>query len=113
MIGIEDLRIGDDAYVISEKKTGVIVEIKKKKNSSTYLITVEYDNGEEFTTSLDNIDEPRYHVTPLGIMWCALCDVFGEEFIGRDDSNKMAEEVLTKFMNGMIEGGMIEKREED
>jgi hypothetical protein len=113
MISIEDLRIGDDAYVISEKKTGVIVEIKKKKNSPTYLITVEYDNGEEFTTSLDNIDEPRYHVTPLGIMWCALCDVLGDDFIGRDDSNKLAEEILNKFMNGMIEGGMIKKEEED
>lgn len=113
MISIENLRIGDDAYVISEKKTGVIVEIKKKKNSPTYLVTVEYDDGTEFTTSLDNIDEPRYHVTPLGIMWCALCDVFGDDFIGRDDSNKLAEEVLTKFMDGMIEGGMMKKEEED
>lgn len=114
MISIEDLRIGEDAYVISQKKTGVITEIKrKKKNPESYLVTVEYDDGTEFTTSLDNIDEPRYRVTPLGIMWCTLCDVLGEDFMVRDDSNKLADQILTKFMEGMMDADLMVKKEEE
>ena len=117
-MNIEDIRIGEDAYVISEKRTGVVTEIKKKKNSDHYIITVEYDDGSETKTTANNIDEPKYRVTPLGIMWCSLCDVLGEDFSIRDNSHKLAAEILEKFINGMTEAELLvevdeKEKEED
>lgn len=109
MMKIEDLRVGDDIYVLSKKKTGIITGLKKKKNTDHYLVTVEFDDGEEITTSLDDADEPRYHVTPLGIMWLALCNVFGDEFLERPDSNEVSEKILNEFMEGMENSGFIRR----
>lgn len=113
MINIEDLKLGNDVYVISQKRIGVVTGLKrKKKNPASYLVTVEYDDGSDFTTSLDNIDEPNYQKTPPEIMWSSLCDVLGEDFITREDNNKLANKVLTRFMEGMTKAGFIIKKEE-
>lgn len=112
MINIKDLRVGDDIHVISKKETGVIIGLKKKKNSENYLVTVEFDDGEEFTTSLDNLDEPRYRVTPLGLMYLALCNNLGDDFINSlPDSNNVVKKIFEDFMEEMTNSGFLKKSE--
>ena len=114
MLELKDLRIGDDIYVISEDKVGIISEIKKKVNSDHYIITIEFPKGETFITTLDNLDDPKYRITPLGIIWSVLCDVLGDEFTNRENSLELAEEVLDKFKAGMMNANLLKiKKEED
>ena len=67
----------------------------------------------EIVTTLDNLDEPNYRITPLGIMWCSLNEAFGDEFLLDDDSVRLAEKVLDSFIKGMQEAGFMRKKEEE
>ncbi len=107
MIEVEDLELKEEVFVKSKEKTGVIIGLRQKEDL-TIEVTVKFDDNSRVITTLDDLEPPRYFVTPLGILWSILYDVIGESVTLRQ-----TQEILDEFMEKMTKSGFLRKEKEE
>lgn len=109
MVVIQDIHIGDEFYDIISEKIGEVIGVARFADDS-YKITLQFDDDTSTVTDLSNLEEPRYTIGPVGIMYNVLREAFPE--VNSLDILDRSPEIFKDFMQKMEEEGYIAKQKE-